>query len=109
MFNKQVTLCKKGRIHLEIILILVAGIIVFIIAIISIIRGVTYRVQAPTKNLKDEVSKLQKRVNELENEKKNRSEEHTPELQSRFDLVCRLLLEKKKKQQIQMPQPHTAK
>src|SRR5699024_12576606 len=29
-----------------------------------------------------------------------RSEEHTSELQSRFDLVCRLLLEKKKQQQI---------
>src|SRR5699024_12778871 len=28
---------------------------------------------------------------------KTRSEEHTSELQSRFDLVCRLLLEKKKK------------
>src|SRR5207249_12093072 len=28
---------------------------------------------------------------------KQRSEEHTSELQSRFDLVCRLLLEKKKK------------
>src|SRR2546428_2391707 len=28
---------------------------------------------------------------------KNRSEEHTSELQSRSDLVCRLLLEKKKK------------
>src|SRR5207249_7713778 len=27
----------------------------------------------------------------------SRSEEHTSELQSRFDLVCRLLLEKKKK------------
>src|SRR5699024_11969679 len=27
-----------------------------------------------------------------------RSEEHTSELQSRFDLVCRLLLEKKKNQ-----------
>src|SRR5699024_12004627 len=27
---------------------------------------------------------------------KKRSEEHTSELQSRFDLVCRLLLEKKK-------------
>src|SRR5699024_11557672 len=27
-----------------------------------------------------------------------RSEEHTSELQSRFDLVCRLLLDKKKKQ-----------
>src|SRR5207249_6224917 len=31
-----------------------------------------------------------------------RSEEHTSELQSRFDLVCRLLLEKKKTKQ----QPH---
>src|SRR5699024_11627297 len=29
-----------------------------------------------------------------------RSEEHTSELQSRFDLVCRLLLEKKKKMRI---------
>src|SRR5437868_11629000 len=29
-----------------------------------------------------------------------RSEEHTSELQSRFDLVCRLLLEKKKTQSI---------
>src|SRR5207249_8210098 len=30
-----------------------------------------------------------------------RSEEHTSELQSRFDLVCRLLLEKKKKKREQ--------
>src|SRR5438105_6872546 len=30
-----------------------------------------------------------------------RSEEHTSELQSRVDLVCRLLLEKKKKKNIQ--------
>src|SRR5699024_11331509 len=30
-----------------------------------------------------------------------RSEEHTSELQSRFDLVCRLLLEKKKNNSIQ--------
>src|SRR5699024_1436029 len=32
----------------------------------------------------------------LESIAKERSEEHTSELQSRFDLVCRLLLEKKK-------------
>src|SRR5437868_10710808 len=31
------------------------------------------------------------------NRRPMRSEEHTSELQSRFDLVCRLLLEKKKK------------
>src|SRR5437868_523636 len=35
-----------------------------------------------------------------------RSEEHTSELQSRFDLVCRLLLEKKKKYK-QKPKRHT--
>src|SRR5699024_12624142 len=34
-------------------------------------------------------------------EEKTRSEEHTSELQSRFDLVCRLLLEKKKKKEKQ--------
>src|SRR6202040_3534679 len=33
----------------------------------------------------------------IENETNNRSEEHTSELQSRRDLVCRLLLEKTKK------------
>src|SRR5207249_10704665 len=32
----------------------------------------------------------------LSNFSRKRSEEHTSELQSRFDLVCRLLLEKKK-------------
>src|SRR5438067_4694762 len=32
----------------------------------------------------------------LPNSRYARSEEHTSELQSRFDLVCRLLLEKKK-------------
>src|SRR5438067_3807980 len=32
---------------------------------------------------------------------RTRSEEHTSELQSRFDLVCRLLLEKKKKKKQQ--------
>src|SRR5690349_22675146 len=38
-----------------------------------------------------------------------RSEEHTSELQSRRDLVCRLLLEKKKKNQYQLPnRPHTS-
>src|SRR2546422_1826244 len=31
-----------------------------------------------------------------------RSEEHTSELQSRLHLVCRLLLEKKKKRKVQM-------
>src|SRR6266567_6924580 len=35
-----------------------------------------------------------------------RSEEHTSELQSQSNLVCRLLLEKKKKKQLN---PHTSK
>src|SRR5437867_6368531 len=34
---------------------------------------------------------------------RNRSEEHTSELQSPYDLVCRLLLEKKNKHQFQPP------
>src|SRR2546422_6713984 len=33
----------------------------------------------------------------------SRSEEHTSELQSRLHLVCRLLLEKKKKKEVQTP------
>src|SRR5699024_12062734 len=32
----------------------------------------------------------------------SRSEEHTSELQSRFDLVCRLLLEKKKRKRLRI-------
>src|SRR5699024_12786092 len=35
-------------------------------------------------------------LNDINSISQNRSEEHTSELQSRFDLVCRLLLEKKK-------------
>src|SRR5438309_7548844 len=38
-----------------------------------------------------------------------RSEEHTSELQSQFHLVCRLLLEKKKKKQIIDKEQHTTK
>src|SRR5699024_11552254 len=34
--------------------------------------------------------------------RRRRSEEHTSELQSRFDLVCRLLLEKKKSKKYNM-------
>src|SRR2546422_3227742 len=39
----------------------------------------------------------QQRVGQLEVRVDQRSEEHTSELQSRLHLVCRLLLEKKKK------------
>src|SRR5699024_11862277 len=48
----------------------------------------------------EEVKKIENRINglldsrkQLEMEKNHRSEEHTSELQSRFDHVCRLLLE----------------
>src|SRR5690349_23900476 len=39
----------------------------------------------------------------------SRSEEHTSELQSRRDLVCRLLLEKKKKKNIKKIQEESSK
>src|SRR5699024_12215616 len=39
--------------------------------------------------------------------RQTRSEEHTSELQSRFDLVCRLLLEKKKKNENKTKIQHT--
>src|SRR5207249_5740975 len=47
------------------------------------------------------LSMMAQEVQELEVQLRlgERSEEHTSELQSRFDLVCRLLLEKKKKTQ----------
>src|SRR5690606_40028169 len=40
---------------------------------------------------------------------RSRSEEHTSELQSRENLVCRLLLEKKKKEQIEHVKSQTRK
>src|SRR5699024_12039652 len=39
---------------------------------------------------------VRERAREIMSKAIRRSEEHTSELQSRFDLVCRLLLEKKK-------------
>src|SRR6266513_3243920 len=41
--------------------------------------------------------RLASRLRRADHSRPVRSEEHTSELQSRFDLVCRLLLEKKKK------------
>src|SRR5699024_11694882 len=45
---------------------------------------------------KEETEEESDEKSEQEATEKERSEEHTSELQSRFDLVCRLLLEKKK-------------
>jgi len=53
------------------IIIFVAGFIVFIITIISIIKMATNRVTAPTENLKVEITTLKNRINELENSKKS--------------------------------------
>src|ERR1041385_9419239 len=44
--------------------------------------------------------------NPLPRATQDRSEEHTSELQSRLHLVCRLLLEKKKKQTPKTVRPH---
>src|SRR5438067_11442400 len=49
------------------------------------------------KLLSDETRQLRP---EIVDRVRQRSEEHTSELQSRFDLVCRLLLEKKKKKKM---------
>ena len=48
-------------------------------------------------NLKNTPSSWKIKYDDLSFNIKQRSEEHTSELQSRFDLVCRLLLEKKKR------------
>src|SRR5699024_12588237 len=54
-------------------------------------KGIDYRVYV----VGNEAVAVAKRISP--NVIGDRSEEHTSELQSRFDLVCRLLLEKKKK------------
>src|SRR5690349_24243246 len=48
----------------------------------------------------DDVIEIQRAVLSYRTSVHDRSEEHTSELQSRRDLVCRLLLEKKKKNSI---------
>ncbi|MGY0694977.1 hypothetical protein ACW2QC_19795 [Virgibacillus sp. FSP13] len=56
---------------MEIIFMFVMGMIVFIIAVIAIFNGATHRIKSPIDDLKEEISNLEKRVNDLENEKKN--------------------------------------
>lgn len=53
------------------ILIIVAGFIVCIIAIFSVVKMTTNRVTAPTESLNKEITILKNRIDELENEKKN--------------------------------------
>src|SRR5437773_4787787 len=45
-------------------------------------------------------AEVERRIAELDSGAVERSEEHTSELQSHHDLVCRLLLEKKKKRRM---------
>src|SRR5690349_22522455 len=58
-------------------------------------REVGDQLEKPEQDADDEIRGHRRRVPD----ERRRSEEHTSELQSRRDLVCRLLLEKKKKQQ----------
>src|SRR5438034_2714350 len=53
--------------------------------------------QAKSRVLIEEGRTHDQRIAEQSNKRAHRSEEHTSELQSHSDLVCRLLLEKKKK------------
>src|SRR3989442_8301499 len=65
----------------------------------------------PLRKLLEDAAKLKARISalapadplELARQCNRRSEEHTSELQSRPHLVCRLLLEKKKKQESILP------
>src|SRR5438132_7278892 len=62
------------------------------------------QVFAITKNVRMSAQKMREMVRQIQGlragsgQALNRSEEHTSELQSHSDLVCRLLLEKKKKE-----------
>src|SRR5438874_7456871 len=61
-------------------------------------RGLAHKLQSALQgqeSLSGSSTEIQEWVEKARNKKK-RSEEHTSELQSRRDLVCRLLLEKKK-------------
>src|SRR5690625_6342768 len=52
---------------------------------------------AGTDLARTDLDELEQRLEALHRDREDRSEEHTSELQSRGHLVCRLLLEKKKK------------
>src|SRR3989449_1719704 len=60
-------------------------------------RGLTLVISPLISLMQDQVAALRRRGIPAA-----RSEEHTSELQSRLHLVCRLLLEKKKKKRIQL-------
>ncbi len=53
---------------MEIIFMFLAGFVVFIIALFTVIKIAANKVAAPTNDLKEEVENLKKRINELEKE-----------------------------------------
>lgn len=55
---------------MEIILLFAVGFIGFIIVMFSIVKITANKVTAPTNDLKDEVIRLKKRIDQLESEKK---------------------------------------
>src|SRR5699024_11291348 len=63
-------------------------------------RGLENVVLCPSTRLKPYLTRPMPKSKNSLRQGRRRSEEHTSELQSRFDLVCRLLLEKKKKNKI---------
>src|SRR3712207_6927247 len=66
---------------------------------IDLIDEAASRLRIEIDSMPTEIDEVERRIQQLEIElqalKKERSEEHTSELQSRQYLVCRLLLEKK--------------
>src|SRR5207249_8589509 len=65
------------------------------VLLLSGLRGVLRRQNAPQERQRRQ-GQYRGAVRTADRRPPHRSEEHTSELQSRFDLVCRLLLEKKK-------------
>src|SRR5690606_23922714 len=57
------------------------------------------RLDACPPSIIERVAEEEERVDPVDCSQRERSEEHTSELQSRENLVCRLLLEKKKKKE----------
>src|SRR5690625_6215032 len=66
----------------------------------NVLKGYTPILYVENDKIHLAYEKCKKRLEYEQSQEKHRSEEHTSELQSRGHLVCRLLLEKKKKKKI---------
>src|SRR5699024_11749289 len=67
------------------------------VALANKLEDLIYIYEKLMQSLQDNYIDSEDQLQLLAEKINDRSEEHTSELQSRFDLVCRLLLEKKKK------------